>query len=234
MTFSIVARCPKTGHFGVGIASAVPSVGSVCYQGSGNAGVVVTQSWVNPYWAIDGVQLLSNNLTASEVLEQLSKADPRTNLRQAAIVDAQGEVAVHTGADCTEVSGHLTAQGVSVQGNMLANKQVLPAMLKAYLSSAQDNFQTSLLSALTAAQAMGGDKRGKQSAALAIYSTEEYPLLDLRVDDHLEPLRELARLLDLARTQILPYSSIMSTRTMPQGRRDEDIERMLATPPSER
>ena len=205
-TFSIVARDSKTGEMAVGVQSHWFSVGTAVSWGQAGVGVIATQSFVNKSFGIRGLALLKSGKTAQEALDILLSNDGGKEVRQVGIVDAKGNVAVHTGKNCVDFAGHIKGTNYSVQSNMMLNNKVPSAMSKAF----QDNWRLPLaervLKALEAGQAVGGDIRGKQSAALLVVkgtSTnkpwDEDHLVDLRVDDHQSPLVELARLLKVRR-----------------------------------
>lgn len=234
MTFSIVARCPRTGMSGVAVSTAVPAVGAICAFGAPGVGSIATQSWANPYLGIDGVALLRQGLSATEVLERLISEDPGRDMRQVGIVDGHGQVAVHSGAGCTTWFGHTTGPGYSIQGNMLTGGETLEAMKDRFDSTADADLPERLVSALEAGQAVGGDKRGRQSAAVKIYAHEEYPYLDLRVDEHPEPVAELRRVYEVARRQLMPFIAMMPTRHDPIGGHDPEVEQFILLSPAER
>ncbi|MDR6562939.1 MULTISPECIES: DUF1028 domain-containing protein [unclassified Arcicella] len=205
-TFSIVARDSKTGEMAVGVQSHWFSVGTAVSWGQAGVGVIATQSFINKSFGIRGLALLKSGKTAQEALDILLSNDGGKDVRQVGIVDAKGNVAVHTGKSCVDFAGHIKGTNYSVQSNMMLNNKVPSAMSKAF----QDNWRLPLaervLKALEAGQAVGGDIRGKQSAALLVVkgtSTnkpwDEDHLVDLRVDDHQSPLIELARLLKVRR-----------------------------------
>ncbi|HZX82277.1 MAG TPA: DUF1028 domain-containing protein, partial [Reyranella sp.] len=192
-TFSIVARCDITGRLGVAVATAVPAVGSMCPFTRANVGAVSTQSWVNPYLAIAVLDVIAQGMAAPAALEQVMASDEGRELRQIGVVDAQGRAASWSGADCTSWFGHEVGEGFAVQGNMLTGSDVIAAMADAYRASLSLPLDERLMLVLEAADAVGGDKRGKQSAALRIHGAEDYPALDLRVDEHAQPIAELRR-----------------------------------------
>lgn len=199
-TYSIVAIDPETGDMGVAVQSHWFSVGSLVVWGEAGVGVVATQSFVNPALGPTGLELLKAGFTAPQALKGLVEADPGQAVRQFAILDAQGNVATHTGAKCIEAAGHLSGEGFSVQANMMLNSKVWPAMAEAFEKSKDKKFADRLLLSLEAAEKAGGDIRGKQSAAILIVKAKstgkvwEDRLVDLRVDDSPEPLKELRRL----------------------------------------
>ncbi len=204
-TYSIVAIDPETGDMGVAVQSHWFSVGSLVIWGEAGVGVVATQSFVNPALGPTGLELLKAGFTATQALRGLVQADPGEAVRQFAILDASGNVATHTGAKCIEAAGHLSGEGFSVQANMMLNSKVWPAMAEAFEKSKDKAFADRLLISLEAAEKAGGDIRGKQSAAILIVKAKstgkvwEDRLVDLRVDDSPEPLKELRRLWDVQR-----------------------------------
>ena len=202
MTYSIVARDPASGRFGVAIQTCWPFVGAGCPWVESGVGAVATQSFTEVAHGPNGLARLRDGEAAPDALAALLGADPGAAVRQVGIVDASGRAAAHTGARCVEAAGHLTADGVSVQANMMERASVWPAMLAAYRTSAGD-FVDRLLAALRAAEAEGGDLRGRQSAVLVVSGTPADPGwkrdIDLRVDDHPAPLDELERLVRLHR-----------------------------------
>jgi uncharacterized Ntn-hydrolase superfamily protein len=202
-TFSIVARDEKTGEMAVGVQSHWFSVGTLVSWGEAGVGVVATQSFVNVSFGIRGLDLLRRGLTAPEALEILLKDDEGREVRQVAIIDTFGNVATHTGKMCVQYASDKKGKQYSVQANMMLDSTVCQAMSKAYEASAGKVLSERVMLALDAAQAAGGDVRGKQSAALLMVPprSEDRPwderTIDLRVDDHPEPLKELRRLLNV-------------------------------------
>jgi uncharacterized Ntn-hydrolase superfamily protein len=199
VTFSIVARDPSTGELGVAVQSHWFSVGSVCPWAEAGVGAVATQSFAEPAYGPRLLGLLRSGMAAPEALAGLVTADAGRDVRQVAVVDAAGRVAVHTGASCVASCGHRTGDEVSVQGNMLLRDEVWSSMLDAYEAAATDGQDLAgrLLAALDEAEANGGDARGRQSAALLVVGGAEEA--DVRVDDHEVPLVELRRLHQLQR-----------------------------------
>ena len=161
-TFSVSARCQKTGMLGVAVSTAVPGVGGICPFVKPGVGAVATQSWVNPYLGIDGLKLLEQGKTAQEALDTLIAADPGRDVRQLGIVDAAGRSAAWSGAQCTNWFGHITGPDFSVQGNMLVGERTIQAMAEAFTASAGLTLPERLMAVLEAGQSAGGDKRGRQ------------------------------------------------------------------------
>ncbi|MHB0987994.1 MAG: DUF1028 domain-containing protein [Bellilinea sp.] len=203
-TFSIVARDPSTGEMGVAVQSHWFSVGSVVAWGEPGVGVVATQSMVEKSYGPQGLELMRIGISAPAALPALLQADDNREVRQVAMVDSQGRVAVHTGARCIACAGHVQGDGFSVQANMMLKDTVWPAMAEAY-SGAAGPLAERMLAALEAAQAAGGDIRGQQSASILVVSgtasakSWEGIRVDLRVEDHPQPVPELKRLLGVHR-----------------------------------
>jgi uncharacterized Ntn-hydrolase superfamily protein len=203
-TYSIVARDPATGQLGVAVQSHWFSVGALVPWAEAGVGAIATQSFIDVSYGPLGLDMLRAGRTAEETLRGLVTADPHPEVRQVAIVDAQGNVAVHTGDMAIANAGQHTGEGYSVQSNMMLPSTVPDAMARAYESS-QGDLAERLLAALEAAQREGGDIRGRQSAAILVVSgtSSGKPwldrLFDLRVEDNPEPVKELRRLVHLAR-----------------------------------
>jgi len=199
-TYSIVARDPESGEVGVAVQSHWFSVGSVVSWARAGVGAVATQSIGEPSYGPNALDLLAEGVAPREALDRLVAADPRSQFRQVAVVDAVGRVAVHTGERCIAFAGHQTGDGYSVQANMMSATAVWPAMAHGF-DEAEGPLARRLLAALRAAEAAGGDVRGRQSAALVVAPAAGEPWrlsVDLRVEDDPEPLDELERVLDLA------------------------------------
>jgi uncharacterized Ntn-hydrolase superfamily protein len=194
MTWSILMRDPTTGEIGVAVASRFLAAGALCPRIEGGVGAAASQALVNPYLAIDALALLRAGQAPEAALAALVAADPGRATRQLHLLAADGRLAAHTGADCVGWCGHLAGPDVSVAGNMLAGPAVLEATLAAALAAAGLPLAERLLAAMEAGEAAGGDKRGRQSAAMQVGSADPVPDLDLRVDDHPDPLAELRRL----------------------------------------
>ena len=212
MTYSIVARDPGTGFHGVAVASRFFAVGALVPHVRGGRCAVATQAFVSPVWGLEAADRLAAGEAAEAVLADLVARDGGEALRQIHMIDAAGRSAAHTGARCIDWCGHLIGNGVSVAGNMLAGPAVIADTLAAYEANAALPFAERLMTAMEAGEAAGGDKRGTQSAALRIHRIEDYPWLDLRADDHADPLAELRRLHDVAHERYLPLAEAMPTR----------------------
>lgn len=202
MTFSIVARDESTGQIGVAVQTHWFAVGAMCPWIEAGVGAVATQSLVEVSYGPKSLDLLREGTDAEETLKKLLAADENRAVRQVAIVDCRGSVAIHTGERCIREAGHLKGAHFSVQANMMKNPTVWPAMAKAF-ESAKGSLAERMMAALFAAQAEGGDIRGKQSAAMFVAAGEKtdepwrHRLVNIRVDDHPEPLKELERLLNI-------------------------------------
>jgi uncharacterized Ntn-hydrolase superfamily protein len=230
-TFSIAARCGRTGMVGVAVSTAVPGVGGICPFVRAGVGAVATQSWVNPYLGIDGIALLAEGMSAKAALERLIADDPGRDVRQLGLVDRAGNSAAWSGQACTPWFGHLTGPDYAVQGNMLVGEPTIQAMAAAFERAAALDLPERLLVVLEAGQAAGGDKRGRQSAAVKVMDREDYPYLDLRVDEHRHPVAELRRVFEVARQRYLPFIVGMPTRANPEGDLPDAVSAMLLTPP---
>jgi len=201
-TFSIVAFDPETETLGVAVQSKFLAVGSVVPYARAGVGAVATQALANVTYGPMGLELMAQGRTASETIELLTKEDEQEAQRQVGIVDTWGRAAAFTGEDCHDWAGSVTGEHYAIQGNILAGRQVVEEMASAYETS-DDDLAGRLLAALEAGQEAGGDPRGKQSAALLVvregggYGGGNDRLVDLRVDDHPEPIKELARIRDL-------------------------------------
>jgi uncharacterized Ntn-hydrolase superfamily protein len=233
MTWSIVAR-DASGAFGIAIASKFFAVGALCRHARSGVGAVATQALVNPLYGGAALDALARGGSARDALAQVLAGDDGREHRQIHLIGATGEAAVHTGSACVEWCGHMAGDGFCVAGNMLAGPQVVEQTAAAYRTAdAALPFAERLMAALVAGEAAGGDKRGKQSAALLICTTEDYSALDIRVDDHAEPLQELRRLYDKSLERYQPFVACLPSRARPAGITDRavieaEIERFRA------
>lgn len=227
-TFSITARCARTAELGVAVSTKVPAVGMLCPFVQSNVGAVATQSWVNPYLGIWGLEELASGSNAEQTLEYLKTKDRGIDGRQLSIVDSSGGSVAFTGPECDTWCGDLSGPNYAVAGNMLVGAETLQAMQEDFNSDQGSRpLAERLISALAAGQAAGGDKRGRQSAAVKVYSTEQYPALDLRVDEHPDPVAELRRIYEVARTELVPLLEMLPTLSEPEGNFDSDRQRQL-------
>jgi uncharacterized Ntn-hydrolase superfamily protein len=222
MTWSIVARHPS-GAFGVAVASKFFAVGALCPAVTNGKGALSTQALVNPLYARDGLAALAEGIASIDVVKRLTGADDGREFRQFHVVDAAGRSAAHTGSSCIAWCGHLTREGFSVAGNMLAGPQVIDETARVYEEGASLPFAERLMSAMEAGEAAGGDKRGKQGAALLIHTTEDYPFLSLRVDDHADPLTELRRLHAVSLERFQAFMGCLPSRAQPAGITDRAV-----------
>lgn len=204
-TFSITARCKKTGMLGVAISTARPAVGGLTVYVKAGVGAIATQAAVNPYLGIDGLKYLEQGLSAEEVMAKVRSEDEDDEKRQYAIVDAKGNATGYTGTDTVAWAGHHIGDQFVVTGNMLVGKETIDAMKESFESTDGDYLPERLLAALAAGQQAGGDKRGKQSAALYVAHQHDYPLVDIRADEHPDPVTELQRIYRVWKEELLPY-----------------------------
>ena len=221
MTWSLIAREPD-GRFGVAIASRFFAVGALCVHTRAGAGALCTQALMNPLYGHQGLEALNRGLSAQAVVDQLTRADAGAAQRQLHVWGMEGPGAVHTGSQCVAWCGHQVGENFSVAGNMLAGPEVIQATARAFEVSLGQPLAQRLIVAMVAGEAAGGDKRGKQSAALRIQGAQDYPELDLRVDDHAEPLQELQRLYDVSMQRFQPFVSCLATREHPHGDLDRN------------
>jgi uncharacterized Ntn-hydrolase superfamily protein len=197
-------------------------------------GAVSTQSWVNPYLALTALAELEKGTGAIDAMSAALAGDEAGAFRQFAVVDGSGAVAAHTGRECTPWAGEITGVGMAVIGNMLTGPEVLSAMAAAFDVSKSEDLAERLMLALEAGDAAGGDKRGKQSAALRVHAEEVYALIDIRVDEHAEPISELRRVLRIARAQLVPFIAGMPKRGRPAQPAPIDVTQMLLRSPPDR
>ncbi len=215
MTWSIIARDPATGAFGIAVATKFFAVGSLVPYIESGTGAIATQALVNPFYGLDGLIFLQDEMPPADIIQILTDGDDGRAHRQVHMIDRHGRIGAHTGASCIDWCGHIESGGISVAGNMLAGSRVLDDTAAAYRANAALPFPRRLIAALQAGEAAGGDKRGKQSAALLIKDDRDYPALDIRVDDHADPLTELARLEAVSRERWTHFRKVMATRDSP-------------------
>ncbi|MBS7790398.1 DUF1028 domain-containing protein [Roseococcus sp. SDR] len=205
MTWSLLARDPQSGELGVIVATRFFAVGALCPRAEAGVGALATQALIHPLYAPRGVDALRSGTAPEEALAALLAADAGRESRQCHILSADGRIAQHTGSDCVPWCGAVRAENVSVAGNMLAGPRVVEDTLAAFLAAPHLPMALRLIHAMEAGEAAGGDARGKQSAALIVTSNDPYPDLDLRVDDHADPLAELRRLHGVAQQRFVHF-----------------------------
>lgn len=232
MTWSIVAR-DADGAFGVAVASRFFAVGALCPNARSGVGALSTQALVNPGYGPSGLDLLERGVAAADAVARLVAGDEGREHRQLHLIDRRGRCAAHTGALCIDWCGDRAHDGFSVAGNMLAGPAVLDETARAYQAHASAPFAERLLAAMAAGEAAGGDKRGKQAAALLIHTTEIYAFLDLRVDDHPDPIAELKRLYQVSLERYQPFLACLPSAARPAGITDRaaieaEVERFQA------
>src|SRR3982751_951839 len=223
MTWSIIARDPETGQIGIAVATKFFAVGARVPHIAARIGGIATQALLNPYYGIDGLKLLHEGREPGDIVKTLIAGDGGRESRQLHIMDAKGRIAAHTGAECVDWCGHVEGDGFSIAGNMLAGGAVLEGVAAAFAATPNLPFAQRLIAAMHAGEAAGGDKRGKQSAALLIHGSEEWSDLDLRVDDHADPLSELERLEAVSRERWVHFRPFLPTRENPGGVTDRKI-----------
>lgn len=204
-TFSITARCKKTGMLGVAVSTARPAVGGLAVYVQAKVGAIATQAALNPYFGIDGLKYLEQGMTATEVMERVKSEDKEFEKRQLAIVDNEGRTAGYTGTDTVPWAGHYFGDQFVVAGNMLVGEQVVNAMAESFETSGIEYLPERLLAAVRAGQDAGGDKRGKQSAALKVVSDLDYPIVDIRSDEQADPVADLERIYEVCKKDLFPY-----------------------------
>ncbi len=222
MTWSIVAHDPRSGAFAVAVTTCAFAVGASCPFVQAGVGAVSTQSITNRYLGPAVLAGLARGLPPGVAIEGALAGDDGKHLRQIHAVDRQGRSAAWTGTNCVHWCGSGSADGVSIAGNMLAGPAVVGDTLAAYLAADSSDMPDRLMDALDAGQRAGGDRRGRQSAAMVLTTTEDFPDLNLRVDDHPDPLAELRRLLGLWRSEALPRLKTAPSRSRPAGVTDMD------------
>lgn len=228
MTWSIIARDERTGRVGIAVATRFFAVGALVPHIETGAGAIATQAFINPYYGPKGLALLRAGDSADETVVELTQGDEGRHNRQLQVMDNAGRFAAYTGAACIDWCGHETRATFSVAGNMLTGPAVLSETIRVYEAGAALPLARRLIAAMQAGEAAGGDKRGKQSAALLIHDGENYPLYDLRVDDHADPLGELDRLEKVARQRWVHFRRQMPSRDRPSGLMDRgEIEELI-------
>ena len=222
MTWSLVAR-EASGAFGVAVASRFFAVGALCPHAASGIGGLATQALVNPLYAPAALDAMARHVNPADIVRSLVAADAGRDHRQLHMIDAAGRIAAHTGAACIDWCGQRAGDGYSVAGNMLAGPRVLDDTAAAFVAMRTLPFALRLIAAMEAGEAAGGDKRGKQAAALVVYTTEAYPALDLRVDDHAEPIAELRRLYEKSLERFQPFVACLPRASDPVGITDRAV-----------
>jgi len=222
MTWSIVAHDPNTGAFAVAVATKAFAVGAFCPFVRAGVGAVSTQSVTNRYLGPAVLDAMARGLPPAAAIEGALAGDEGKGIRQVHAVDSHGRTAAWTGQNCVEWCGSVAAGGISVAGNMLAGEPTVAATLAAWKTGRDLLMPDRLMQAMEAGEAAGGDRRGKQSAAMVMVTTEDFPDLNLRVDDHPEPLTELRRLLGLWKTEGVARLGMAPSKANPSGLTDLD------------
>lgn len=217
MTISIIAHDDKTGRVGIAVASKFLAVGARNAFIKTNVGAVASQAFFNPYYGPRGLSLLAAGASAEDAVRLLTGADAGRDIRQVHVMDRWGRFAAYTGSKCAAWCGHLIKPGYSLAGNVLTGPDVLDAMAAAYDDSMKMPFARRLIAVMRAGERAGGDKRGRQSASLLIHDDQDYSLLDLRADDHPDPLAEIERLEIIARQSWVHVRRLLPNSTNPSG-----------------
>jgi len=233
-TFSIVGRCDRTGQLGVAVSTADVAAGRMVTWAKAGVGAVATQSWPSLYLAIDALRLLESGASAPEAMKRVLADDPGREGRQVGIVDATGGSSSFSGAECTTWFGDVSGPNFAAQGNMLVRGETVTAMAESFRRSSDLDLAERLVRSLEVGQAGGGDKRGRQCSALLVVDQEEYPLWDLRVDEHPQPVAELRRIFEIAKLQLLPFVLGLPTRGNPLGSLSDEFVEMNMLPPPRR
>ncbi len=217
MTWSIIARDTQSGQTGLAAASRFFALGARIPFLEGGVGAVATQALVNPLYGRKGLELLRRGCSARKTVELLVASDAGREARQVHVMDTTGAAGAFTGAECVDWCGHVASEDCSLAGNMLVGPAVLECTLQSFEARSDLPLAQRLITALRAGEQAGGDKRGRQSACLVIVSDQEYSDLDLRVDDHDDPIAELARLEAVSRTRWVHFRRFLPTRQDPVG-----------------
>jgi uncharacterized Ntn-hydrolase superfamily protein len=233
MTWSIIFHEKDSGRIAIAVATKFFAVGARVPHVEPRKGAICTQALMNPLYGPHGLRLIREGVAAADVVRILVTPDAGREHRQLHVMGADGKFAAHTGAECVPWCGHWIGEDMSVAGNMLAGPQVVSETVRFFRENASMPLPRRLIGAMKAGEKAGGDKRGKQSAALVIYGNQDYSELDLRVDDHIEPLLELARLESVSRERWTHFRDFIPTRENPAGifdraAIDAAIERSLA------
>jgi uncharacterized Ntn-hydrolase superfamily protein len=220
MTWSIIARDEQSGRVGIIVATKFFAAGAHVPHIKTHVGAVASQAFLNPFYGPQGLALLQAGASAENTVKFLTNADDGRDHRQLHVMDREGRFAAYTGKACIEWCGHLIRTTCSVAGNMLAGPKVIEDTADTYEANLAMPFARRLIAAMCAGEAAGGDKRGKQSAALVIYGKEQWSDLDLRVDDHTDPLAELERLEQVSRERWVHFRKFLPNHLDPAGTTD--------------
>lgn len=212
MTFSIAARCPDTGHLGVGAITAMMGVGKLVSHARAGVGASATQANINPYLALDGLRHVADGLDAQTAIEKVIDVDPGRDYRQVGLVDVAGRSAAWSGRETPDWTGHITGESFSTQGNRLVGRETLEAVVDSFASTAGEPLVERLMRCLEAGEATGADTKGALSGTLYVVDTEEYPLWDVRVDHADDPAAQLRALYGDMAEQLVPQVRKLSTR----------------------
>lgn len=223
MTYSILAYDAEQDLFGMAVASKFFAVGALCPWSGGPHGAAMSQALPNPELGHRALGLLAEGHCAEHIVAMLKGMDQGQSERQFHIIDAHGGVAAHTGDTCVDWCGHISSPGVSVAGNMLAGQAVVEDTLSCWQARTDLPIVERLIAAMQAGEDAGGDKRGRQSIAMRVQGPEMYPRLDLRVDDHEDPIRELERLYAVAKERFIPFSTALPRAGRPYGILDRNV-----------
>lgn len=223
MTWSLIARDPEAGAFAIAVATKNFAVGCRVPHIASGIGAVATQALANPFYGVYGLKFLEDEMPPDEIIRILTEDDLGRDHRQVHMIDRHGRIAAYTGKACVDWCGHIAGENFSVAGNMLAGSAVIEETAKAFTANSALPLPRRLIAALKAGEAAGGDKRGKQSAALLIYGEEEWPDLDLRVDDHTDPLAELERLEAVSRERWVHFAKYLPNSRNPSGELDRAV-----------
>ena len=234
MTFAMLGRCADSGSVGVAISTAIPCVGGLCLRWKADVGVVTTQSFINPYLASNLLDRLPAEEQLPAVFSSVLSGDAQQDIRQVGFMPFAGEPQVFTGDRCTDWNGQIIGEHYAALGNMLTGEDVLASMADSFRSTADSSLAERLLLALEAGQSVGGDFRGRQSAALLVLTDRGYPTVDLRVDENQEPVGELRRIWRVYQAQLARFVDAMPRPGHPSGTSDPEAGKVIMLPPEQR
>jgi uncharacterized Ntn-hydrolase superfamily protein len=212
-TFSVTARCERTGELGIAVSTAAMCVGALVPYIQTGVGAVASQAFVNPYLGFLGLELLGKGMSSEETIAELVRRDPGIKDRQVAVVDANGDASAYSGDECVDWFGHSAGPGVAFAGNMLTGPETIDNMASSWQKTVDDDLAHRLLQALQAGHHAGGDKRGHRSAALRVLGDEDYAQVDLRIDDDPDPVARLLKLYEVASADLLPIITRLAKRS---------------------